>query len=415
MPLKKRAERFISEANQRVESNMRIGIFGGTFNPPHLGHKNLALQIKEAADLDRIIIIPAFVPPHKQAQQLASGEHRAKMCEIMFVEDFFTVSDIEIRRQGKSYTYDTVCQLKDEYPDDELFLIIGSDMLLSFHKWFRYEDILSYVTLCVASRSDEVSKDSLSSYALNTLKLDESKGEIIIPDIEPMEVSSTAVREQIKLGLDNCELTSREVFDYARVNLIYESPYMEYKKLLREKLDDYRFLHSLNVAESAYNLALMYGADEDKAYLTGLLHDIMKNAPKNEQLQIMENGGIILTRAERNNPKLWHAMAGECYLRDVLEIKDEEILGSVRYHTTGKAGMSLMEKIIYVADYISAERNYPDVEVMRYKALTQSLEEASLYSLQYTFKKLSQEKGIIHTDSVDFYNELIINERSEVK
>lgn len=394
---------------------MRIGIFGGTFNPPHLGHKNLAMQIKDIAKLDRIIIIPSYVPPHKQTTQLASGKHRVKMCELMFSEDIFNVSDIEIRRGGKSYTIDTIATLKKEYPGDELFLIIGSDMLLSFHEWKQYKDIISLVTLCVASRSEEISKDVLSSYAIDTLALSEAKGEIIIADIEPMEVSSTAVRELIKYGLDNCELTSREVFDYARMNLLYESPYMEYKKLLKEKLDDYRFLHSLNVAESAYNLALMYGADEDKAYLIGLLHDIMKNAPKNEQLQIMENGGIILTQAEKNNPKLWHAMAGECYLRDVLEIKDEEILGSVRYHTTGKASMSLMEKIIYVADYISAERNYPDVEVMRYKALTQGLEEASLYSLQYTIKKLSQEKGIIHTDSVDFYNELIINERSEVK
>lgn len=394
---------------------MRIGIFGGTFNPPHLGHKNLAMQIKDIAKLDRIIIIPSYVPPHKQTTQLASGKHRVKMCELMFSEDIFNVSDIEICRGGKSYTIDTIATLKKEYPGDELFLIIGSDMLLSFHEWKQYKDIISLVTLCVASRSDEISKDVLSSYAIDTLVLSEAKGEIIIADIEPMEVSSTAVRELIKYGLDNCELTSREVFDYARMNLLYESPYMEYKKLLKEKLDDYRFLHSLNVAESAYNLALMYGADEDKAYLIGLLHDIMKNAPKNEQLQIMENGGIILTQAEKNNPKLWHAMAGECYLKDVLEIKDEEILGSVRYHTTGKASMSLMEKIIYVADYISAERNYPDVEVMRYKALTQGLEEASLYSLQYTLKKLSQDKGIIHTDSVDFYNELIINERSEVK
>lgn len=394
---------------------MRIGIFGGTFNPPHLGHKNLTMQIKDIAKLDRIIIIPSYVPPHKQTTQLASGKHRVKMCELMFSEDIFNVSDIEIRRGGKSYTIDTIATLKKEYPDDELFLIIGSDMLLSFHEWKQYKDIISLVTLCVASRSEEISKDVLSSYAIDTLALSEAKGEIIIADIEPMEVSSTAVRELIKYGLDNCELTSREVFDYARMNLLYESPYMEYKKLLKEKLDDYRFLHSLNVAESAYNLALMYGADEDKAYLIGLLHDIMKNAPKNEQLQIMENGGIILTQAEKNNPKLWHAMAGECYLKDVLEIKDEEILGSVRYHTTGKASMSLMEKIIYVADYISAERNYPDVEVMRYKALTQGLEEASLYSLQYTLKKLSQDKGIIHTDSVDFYNELIINERSEVK
>lgn len=393
---------------------MRIGIFGGTFNPPHLGHKNLALKIKELAKLDKIIVIPSCVPPHKQSEQLADGNHRMKMCELMFTEDFFTVSDIEIKRQGKSYTYDTVVELKKTYPDDELFLIVGSDMLLSFHLWYRFNDIISLVKLCVASRSDDVSKEKLYDYAKETLGLDESKGELVIADVEPMTVSSTDVRQHILSGLDNCELTSREVFDYARINLLYQSPYPEYKKLLRERLDDYRFLHSLNVAESAAMLAMLYGEDEDKAYLAGLLHDVMKNASRDEQLQIMKNGGIILNRAEKNNPKLWHAMAGECYLRDVLGIEDSQILSAVRYHTTGKAGMCLLDKIIYIADYISAERDYPDVDVMRFKAVSESLEAAALYSLQYTFKKLSSQEGIIHTDSVDFYNELII-ERKEKK
>ncbi len=387
---------------------MRIGIYGGTFNPPHKGHKNLALQMKKAARLDRIIIIPAGTPPHKPGEQLASGEHRMKMCELMFSEDFFFVSDIEIKRQGKSYTYDTLCRLKEEFSGDELFLIMGSDMLLSFHRWYNYREILSLVTLCVATREDEITCGALSDYARDTLGLED---DIILADIEPVECSSTEVRELIKKGLDARTLTSAALFDYMRLHLLYDSPYMHYKRILREKLDDYRFLHSLDVAESAKELARLYSADEDKAYLAGLLHDIMKNADRAEQLQIMEKGGIILSQAEKNNPKLWHAMAGECYLRCELGITDSEILGSVRYHTTGKAGMTLPEKIIYVADYVSYERNYPDVEVMRLLA-ADSLEKASLYSLQYTFKKLSEDKGIIHTDSVDFYNELIIDERS---
>ena len=154
-------------------------------------------------------------------------------------------------------------------------------------------------------------------------------------------------------------------------------------------------------------LAKIYGADEEKAYLAGLLHDVAKNMPKDEQLQMMEKGGIILNPAEKNNPALWHAMAGECYLRLHMGITDPEILGSVRYHTTGKAGMSLMEKIIYIADYISAERNYPDVDVMRDLSLNHSLEKASLYSLIYTFNKQTKLQGIIHPDSVEYYNELL--------
>ena len=392
---------------------MRIGIFGGTFNPPHKGHKNLALNIKEKAELDRIIIIPTFTPPHKEGKDLASGEHRIKMCEMMFTEDFFTVSDIEIMRQDKSYTYYTLLELRKSYPDDELFLIIGSDMLLSFHTWFRYKDILSMVTLCVATREDKIAYDELLSYSEDVLGL--GKNDIIIADIEPYECSSTDVRQQLSLGLDAEFMTGTEIYNYARLNLLYESPYTEYKRLLRKKLDDYRFLHSLNVAESAAFLADKYGEDRDRAYFAGLLHDIMKNENNADMLKMMEKGGIILSRTEKANPKLWHAMAGEVCLRDELGITDREILSAVRYHTTGKAGMSLFDKIIYVADYVSAERNYPDVDVMRTLSFEKGLDEACLYSLQYTLKALSAKETVIHPDSLDFYNELIINKGGMIK
>ncbi len=385
---------------------MRIGIFGGTFNPPHCGHKNLALNIKEKAELDNIIIIPTFTPPHKEGKDLASGEHRIKMCEMMFTEDFFTVSDMEIKRQDKSYTYYTLLELRQSHPDDELFLIIGSDMLLSFHTWFRYEDILSMVTLCVATREDKVNYSELLTYSHNTLGLGE--GEIIIADIEPYECSSTDVRKRISSGLDAAFMTGKEIYNYARLNLLYESPYIEYKRILREKLDDYRFLHSLNVADSAASLAQMYGANEEKAYFAGLLHDIMKNENDEDMLKCIAKGGIMLSRTEKANRKLWHAIAGECYLRTELHIEDQEILSAVRYHTTGKSGMSTFEKIIYVADYISAERSYPDVDVMRNLSYEKGLDEACLYSLQYTLKSLSEKKGIIHEDSLAFYNDLVM-------
>ena len=388
---------------------MRIGIFGGTFNPPHLGHKHLAQQMKSKAELDKIIIIPAGTPPHKVSKELADGAHRVKMCELIFSEDFYEISDIELKRQGKSYTVDTVTELKKLYPYDELFLIIGTDMLMSFDKWYRYEDILSFVTLCVCVRDDEVKTAELSAFAKNTLGLDSEKREIIIADVEPCICSSTDVRHHLSLGIDATMLTSVEVYNYARLNLLYESPHIQTKRLLREKLDDYRFLHSLNVAESAAVLALMYGEDDEKAYYAGLVHDIMKNASKEEQLQIMEKGDIILSRTEKNNPKLWHAMAGEAYLRTEMGITDKEILSAVRYHTTGKAGMTLLDKIIYIADYISAERNYPDVDVMRQLALTKDLDEAALYALKYSFTSLSQNEKLIHPDSVEYYNELIIN------
>ena len=134
----------------------------------------------------------------------------------------------------------------------------------------------------------------------------------------------------------------------------------------------------------------------------------MKNENDEDMLKCIAKGDIILSRTEKENPKLWHAIAGECYLRTDLGITDEEILSAVRYHTTGKEGMTLFDRIIYVADYISAERSYPDVDVMRNLSFTVGLDEACLYSLQYTLKSLSEKKGIIHEDSLAVYNDLVI-------
>ena len=388
---------------------MRIGIFGGTFNPPHKGHKRMALEMMKAAYLNKMLIIPTFTPPHKNATDLASGKDRVKMCELLFSEDCFTVSDIEMKREGKSYTVDTLTELKKIYPDDELFLIIGSDMLLSFDRWYRYEDILSMATLCVATRENEISTETLSDYAETKLGL--SEGAYILSEMSPMVCSSTEVRNMVKKGSDLSAVLTESVAEHIRNYDLYSEVYPEYKALLRELLDDYRYIHSLGVAESARELAALYGYDEDKAYKAGLLHDVMKNATKDYQLQIMEKGGIILSQAEKNNPKLWHAMAGECYLRDEMGITDEELLGAVRYHTTGKAGMNLLEKIVYIADYISKERNYPDVDVMRRLSKEVSLEEASLYALRFSIRKFESIGGIIHTDSIDYYNELIIERK----
>ncbi|MBQ5905087.1 MAG: HD domain-containing protein, partial [Clostridia bacterium] len=184
------------------------------------------------------------------------------------------------------------------------------------------------MTLSVATRENEISPEVLSAYAKETLKL--SEGEYIISRMSPMECSSTEVREKIKNRENLSEVLTDEVAEHIAEFDLYSAEYPEYKALLRELLDDYRYIHSLGVAESARELAVIYGYDTDKAYKAGLLHDIMKNATKEYQLQIMEKGGIILSQAEKNNPKLWHAMAGECYLRLEMGIDDEELLSSVR-------------------------------------------------------------------------------------
>lgn len=164
----------------------------------------------------------------------------------------------------------------------------------------------------------------------------------------------------------------------------------DYKKIIRERMGDYRFSHSVNVAKEAKKLAKHYGADENKAEIAGILHDITKEMPKEQQLQIIIDSGIILDNVQLHAPKLWHGMSGSIVVRDELGIDDEDILNAIRYHTTGRAGMSLLEKVIFTADFTSEERTYSGVATMRKKS-KKSLEEAMLYGYQFTFKDLSKD------------------------
>ena len=178
----------------------------------------------------------------------------------------------------------------------------------------------------------------------------------------------------------------------------------KYKVILKSRLNEKRYNHSLCVADEAKRLAIKYGGDVDKCYLAGLLHDITKNSPDSEHLQLFETFGIMLSVVEKNAKKLWHAMSGEVYLKNILGITDEEILDAVRYHTTAKGNMSLTAKILYLADFTSLDRDYPDVDVIR-NYVDESLDKAFIYALQYSITDLVEQKRAIHPDTVCAYNE----------
>ena len=182
----------------------------------------------------------------------------------------------------------------------------------------------------------------------------------------------------------------------------------QYKALLKSRLSDYRYTHSVCVAQSAVELAEKYGADKEKALIAGLLHDITKEAEREEHFELFKAAEMSLSELERRNPKLWHAMSGAAYLKVKLGITDTEILDSVRYHTTARAGMTLLDKVIYIADFISADRVYDDVEVVRSLA-KKDLDETMLYTQTYSINELLHKHSPIHPDSVAAYNNLIMN------
>ena len=182
----------------------------------------------------------------------------------------------------------------------------------------------------------------------------------------------------------------------------------EYNKIIKSMMSENRYNHCVNVSKEAVKLAKRYGGDEEKAAVAGILHDITKEMPKEEQLQIMHDSGIILDDIQKNAPKLWHGISGSVYIKKHFGIEDEDILNAICYHTTGRAGMSLLEKIIFVADFTSEERTYKGVATMRKKS-RKSLEDAMLYGFKFTFSDLSSRELAIHPDELACYNEIVLN------
>ena len=183
--------------------------------------------------------------------------------------------------------------------------------------------------------------------------------------------------------------------------------YDEYKAILQKRLDPKRYYHSLCVADEAVRLAKKYGCDTEKAYLSGLLHDITKNAPREEHLNIFSKFGIMLNSVEKNAEKLWHAMSGAAFIEHELGIKDSDIITAVRYHTTARAEMTLLEQILYLADFTSRDRDYDDVDVMRNKVEI-SIAEAMNYALTYTISDFTERNKPLHLDTVCAYNEVLL-------
>ena len=180
-----------------------------------------------------------------------------------------------------------------------------------------------------------------------------------------------------------------------------------YIKTIKENLTEARYEHSILVAAKARELAGKFGADETKAEIAGLLHDVCKDLNHEKLLQTMGDFGIILDSTEKRESKLWHAIAGAAFAKNVLKVTDTDILNAIRYHTTARANMSVLEKVLYLADFISDDRKYDGVDEMR-SAVEISMEFAMIYSLKFTIKDLCDRERAVHPDTVNAYNEVIL-------
>ena len=365
---------------------MKIAIYGGTFNPPHRGHVESLQAVYEQAKPDRVLVIPASIPPHKE---LAAGspdaEERLELTRLAFKElPYAEVTDMELTRTGKSYTSDTVAELLRKYPDAELMLAMGTDMFLSFETWHEYRYLIDNVTMLVFARR-EGEDEKIFKYGEYLESKYGAKINYIMHD--PLPISSSEIRRLLPRRLGR-ELLPGVVFAKIVKNGDYAAkPDFPW---LREQsyayLSPKRIPHVQGCEWEAVRLAKRWGESEEDAAEAGILHDITKKLVLSEQLILSEKYGIINDTYETANVKLLHAKTGAALARDLFNISDR-VYSAIRWHTTGKPDMTLLEKIIYMADYIEPNRDFPGVDKLR-KLAYEDLDAAMVLGLKMSLEDI---------------------------
>lgn len=380
----------------------RIGIYGGTFNPPHLGHIQGARYAREALGLTRLLMIPDHIAPHKEIPEgTAAPEQRLAMLRLACGElEGVLASDIELRRQGRSYTYETVEQLHGEYPEARLFLIMGTDMFLSFGTWREPKRILKHAALAVLYRGEPGEAAAIEK---QKRLLEEKGAEVYLLRNPVVNISSTTLRRLIAFACGD-EFLPKPVADFIRENRLYGAgadyrglPMEELERVVIGLMNPQRVPHVLGCRDTAAELARLYGADETDAARAGLLHDITKALDGPMQLTLCRAYGRILDSFSQKNPKTLHALTGSLVAERIFG-ENEAVVSAIRSHTTGKANMDLLEKILYVADYMEPNRDFPGVEELR-SAAFQDIDLALRMGLEKTLDMLREQGREISPES----------------
>lgn len=325
---------------------MKIGLFGGTFNPPHNTHVNIVRQAVKQLHTDKLLLVPCGDPPHKYCD--VDKLLRLELCRRAFdgVTDcgVTEVFDYEIMRSGKSYTVETLREVKRLYPDAELYLIIGGDSLADFSKWYRPDEIARLATLAVAERAgeafDEAAAKAASNYGADAVRL----------DITPNAVSSSEIRLRYQFGMDNSSLVPKAVDDFVMSRGLYCN-YRDTATKLKGYLTPQRLSHTFYVVKRGLEFA---SADNyDKVFLACLLHDCAKYVSERDYAK------YGFTPPKAMPQPVIHSFLGALVAQADFGVTDKEVLDAIAYHTTGRPNMTELDKIVYVADKTEQTRPYP--------------------------------------------------------
>lgn len=320
---------------------MRIGIFGGTFNPPHNTHVLIAEQAKKQLKLDKLLVFPCGDPPHKHSD--VGKRVRFKMAQLAF-ENIGEVCDYEVNKPGKSYSSETVEYVAERYPDAELFLIIGGDSFYEFDTWHLPKQIAQKATIAVVARGKLIPEADVDDFCRRF------QAKVVQILTEPNGVSSSEIRLSYAFGIEQSQLVPQKVDEYIRRAGLY-AEYLPFVEKLKTMLAPKRFSHTFYVAKRG--LELCKGKDERRVFLACLLHDCAKYIPAENYAK------YGFTRPADMPEPVVHAFLGAIVAQKEFGITDQKVLRAIKYHCTAKAKMSWLAKIVYVADKTEETRPYP--------------------------------------------------------
>lgn len=345
----------------------KLILYGGTFDPPHTEHIAALKAAREETGADKIIVMPDNIPPHKQTNYMASSADRLEMCRLAF-GDFATVSDYEILTEGKSYSYKTVEKIKAEYPDYEILFLMGTDMLSTFDKWKYPEKILENATPLLCERTgdgekkDETLKRFKEQFGVEAKSL----------DYVGKELSSSEIKFRLMLSLPVDGMLKNAVYEYIGGHSVYKSD--KFFDFVKKNEKRSRIVHTLGVMLLAEKLSRKNGVDTNKAVLAALLHDCGKYFTKADFPEC--------EMPEDTPEAVEHQFLSAYIAEHTLGVKDGDILGAIKYHTSGNENMTLLAKILFIADMTERGREFDGVEELR-KIAEDDLEKGFLAVLSH--------------------------------
>ena len=342
---------------------MRIGIFGGAFNPPHVGHVQAAKTAAQYHNLDILIVVPTGIPPHKPLPQTTpSPEIRLQMTKDAFSDVPDTiVSEMEIYSLENNYTIDTISVIQKQYPGADLYLLIGTDMYDTLDTWKDSKALCELVRIVVLSR-------------------------------ETINISSTGLRKMFpeRKGL---EYVLHSTYALIIKHRLYgaKPDWNWLRTSAHSMLDPERIPHVDACETEALRLAKRWDVDTDDAREAAILHDITKKLDFNENMCIIAKHGIDIGDYGKNEAKLLHSITGAAIAQSEFGVS-LSVAEAIKSHTTGSLDMSTLAKVIYLADYIEETRDFPGVDTLRRLAY-ENLDAAMIMGLEMTIDDL-HERGI---------------------